>query len=523
MKEEDLSHIETTNIAGKLAKYFLVNPLTAVLAIFILILGILALQAMPREENPKIEISAGSIIIPAPGLTPKEIEKVITTPLEEKLREIKGVKHIYSVSMPNMSVVNIVYYIGQNREISNLKLYDKVMQNMHQMPKGVMNPIIKPFDIDISIPIVDIAFYKKDKILSDIKFNHYVEKLRREISGLENVSKTNLKGEHKEQYNVNIDINKLDGYHLSLGQIVKGIKAIAVNIPNVDAKTKDNQLVIMSIKNVLESIKDVQNIIVAQYNGSPIYLKDVANVTDGIEVQKKQSAEIMFKNGIQHQQVTLEVSKLAGTNAVSVSNNITAFLKNSKKELNKLGISYKITRDYGTRADIAVNELMHHILITIAIIFLVLIITLGWRESLIVTFTIPAILAITLFVAYISGQTINRITLFAFLLSLGLLVDAAIIVVENIHRHSHDHNIKHESINEMLIKATDETGGPTNIATLAIILTMIPMIFVGGMMGSFMKPIPLNVPVALIASLFVAYIFVPYLSKKLFKKDKESK
>ena len=148
-----------------------------------------------------------------------------------------------------------------------------------------------------------------------------------------------------------------------------------------------------------------------------------------------------------------------------------------------------------------------------------LIVFLGWRESLIVTFTIPAILAITLFIAYVSDQTINRITLFAFLLSLGLLVDAAIIVIENIHRHLHDDESEHQSMDELLIKATDETGGPTNVATLAIVLTMVPMIFVGGMMGSFMKPIPLNVPVALIASLFVAYIFVPYLSKKLLKKE----
>ena len=520
MKETELSKIEVKTSAGKLARYFLYNPLTAVLAIFILILGILALEVMPREENPKIEISAGSIIIPAPGLNPREIEKIITIPLEERLREIKGVKHIYSVSMPNMSIVNVVYVIGQNREISNLKLYDKVMQNMNEMPKGVMKPIIKPFDIDISIPIVDIAFYRKNKSLSDIEFSHKIEKIRREISSLDNVSKTDLKGEHKEQYNVKIDINKLDGYHLSLGQIVNGIKAIAVNIPNVNARTKDNELVVIGVKSALESVQDIQNIIVAQYNGSPIYLKDVADVSDGIEIQKKQSANIILKNGIVHNQITLEISKLAGTNAVSVANEIEKFLKDNKAELTKSDIAYRITRNYGERADIAVNELMHHIVITVAIIFIMLIIFLGWRESIIVSFTIPAILAITLFIAYISGQTINRITLFAFLLSLGLLVDAAIIVIENIHRHAHDHNIKHNSMDEMLIKATDETGGPTNIATLAIVLTMVPMIFVGGMMGSFMKPIPLNVPVALIASLFVAYSFVPYLSKKLLKESK---
>lgn len=181
-----------------------------------------------------------------------------------------------------------------------------------------------------------------------------------------------------------------------------------------------------------------------------------------------------------------------------------------------MGIQYRITRDYGKRANEAVNELVHHLIITIVIIAIMLIFFLGYKESAIVTFTVPAILAVTLFIAYLSGQTINRITLFAFLLSLGLLVDAAIIVIENIHRHLHSHG-ECEDMDAIVVKATDEIGAPTNIATLAIILTMVPMMFVGGMMGAFMKPIPLNVPVALIASLVIAYIFTPYLSKKLLK------
>jgi len=519
MTEEDLQKIETTNSAGKLAKSFLFNPLTIVLAIFILALGVVALQLMPREEDPRIDISAGSIIIPAPGLNPKEINKIITEPLEKKLREIGGVEHIYSMSMPNASVINLVYYIGENREISNVKLYDKIMQNMDEMPKNVMQPLIKPFDIDISIPIVNIAFYQKNKNISYQEFLAFVQKSQLNINALSNVSKTNLKGERKEQYNVEIDIHKLDGYHVSLGRVVEGIQSIAVRTPSVNAKTRDNKLVVMGIKDVLESIEDVKNIIIAQYMGSPLYLRDIAVVTDGIEEQKKQSAQIILKDRTIHDQITLEISKLAGTNAVEVSDEIKEYLLEHKEVMEHLGIEYKITRDYGVRADIAVDELVHHIIITIAIIFIMLIVFLGWRESLIVTFTIPAILAITLFVAYISDQTINRITLFAFLLSLGLLVDAGIIVIENIHRHLHDKNIKHNSMDELLIKATDETGGPTNVATLAIVLTIVPMVFVGGMMGSFMKPIPLNVPVALIASLFVAYIFVPYLSKKLLKDE----
>jgi multidrug efflux pump subunit AcrB len=219
-------------------------------------------------------------------------------------------------------------------------------------------------------------------------------------------------------------------------------------------------------------------------------------------------------------QITLEISKLKGTNAVFVAKDVIEKLKEYKDELEKLGVGYLVTRNYGVRANEAVNELVHHLIITIGIIAIVLIVALGWRESLIVTFTVPAILAVTLFIAFITGQTINRITLFAFLLSLGLLVDAAIIVIENIHRHMHSHDSISKDKDEIMITATDEIGAPTNIATLAIILTMVPMAFVGGMMGEFMKPIPYNVPVALFASLIIAYIFTPYLANKMLKKIK---
>ncbi len=520
MEDKELQNIKVTDWAGKLARSFLKNPLTAVLAVSLLLVGYLSLEIMPREEDPQIAISGGSIIVPAPGLSPKEVEKIIVEPLEQKLREIKGVEHIYSMSMDNVAVVNVMYYIGQNREISNLKLYDKVMQNMDIMPKNIMQPLIKPFDIDIDIPIVNIAFYQKDKNVAYTKYLQIIQNLKKEISTIDSVSKTTLKGAKKEQYSVEVDLGKLKGYHLSLGQIVQGIQSIAINLPDVKTQTVDNKLVVFGIKNAIESVEDVNNIIVAQYMGSPIYLKNVATVTSGLNIQDKKSANILLKDNDKittYEQITLSVAKLGGTNAVFVSNDIENVLKSKQDFLSQNGIAYTITRNYGERANEAVNELVHHLLITILIIAVMLVFFLGWKESLIVTFTVPAILAITLFVAYMGDQTINRITLFAFLLSLGLLVDAAIIVIENIHRHMHSHDSEHKNMDELLVKATDEIGAPTNIATFAIILTMVPMAFVGGMMGEFMKPIPLNVPIALIASLFIAYIFTPYLGKKLLK------
>ncbi len=517
------------DVAGKLAQGFLKNPLTAVLGIVLLALGWISLTTMPREEDPQIAISGGAVIVAMPGATPAEVENIVVKPLERKLREVRGIEHIYGMAMDNVGIVNVMYYIGEDREDSNLKLYDKVMQNMDKMPKGVMKPLIKPFDIDIDVPIITIAFYKKKgSLLSTAELVERIKKLQQKINAIENVAKTTLKGAHKEQYNIEVDMGKLSAYHLSMGQIMMAVQSLAVNVPDVKGRTKDGKLTIFGVANAIESVEDVKNVMVANYMGSPIYLRDVAKVEAGIDKQNFQDVGLIKRkdNKITNPfdkeipQVTLTVAKLAGTNAVFVAKDVEEMLKEHEAEFEKEGIGYIITRDYGERANEAVNELMHHLIITIAIIAIMLVFALGWRESIIVTFTVPAILAVTLFIAFITGQTINRITLFAFLLSLGLLVDAAIIVIENIHRHLHSHDADSKSMEELLVEATDEVGAPTNIATLAIIMTMVPMAFVGGMMGSFMKPIPLNVPVALFASLVVAYIFTPYLSLKLLKKPK---
>ena len=509
--------------AGKLAKGFIRNPLTALLGISLLILGYISLEVMPREENPQMVVSGSTVIVAMPGATAKEIQEVIVKPLERKLKEIKGVEHIYGSAMDNVGVVNVAFFIGEGKENSNLKVYDKIMQNKDLFPKTAMKPTILPLDIDIDIPIVSVAFFAKDKTMSPTDLFDYAKVIQHHINGLDNVAVTDLKGGHKHQYNILVDLHKLSGYNLSMGQITQAVQSVAYNVPDVKNRTKENELVMVGVKNAIESKRDIANIIVAQYMGAAIYLKDIATIEDSFDRQNFKSALISVKDSNGNfsslqEQVTLTVSKLQGTNAVIIADEVKEELEHYKLEMAKHGIGYVITRNDGERANEAVNELVFHLVISIVIIALLLTFVLGWRESLIVTFTVPAILAITLFIAYLTGQTINRITLFAFLLSLGLLVDAAIIVIENIHRHFHDPDAAERDADELMIEATDEIGPPTNIATLAIILTMVPMAFVGGMMGQFMKPIPANVPVALIASLFVAYIFTPYLAVRLLKK-----
>ena len=531
------------NIAGYLAKAFLNNPLTMIIIVSIFVLGFISLQVMPREEDPQIQVSGGSVIIAIPGATPREITNVVVKPLERRLREIKGVENIYGTAMENVGMINVQYLIGENREDSNLKLYDKVMQNMDTLPKETMLPLVKPFDIDIDIPIVTVAFYPRGPNKPDpVKLYRKIRQIQQKINALDNVSKTTLKGVKHPQFNVLVDLDKLSGYHLSLGQIVQSIQMISKNAPDIDAPTANKKIIVFGVKNAIEDIDDLKNLIVAQYMGSPIYLRNVADIEYNYDIQNFQRVLLTRRDdnvtarmhadaeGVEPEeplrftaledQITLTISKLKGTNAVHIAEKSIELLKEARNELAEYGVGFVITRNYGERANEAVNELVFHLVITIGIISLILIPFLGWRESLVVSIAVPMILATTLFVAWLSDQTINRITLFAFLLSIGLIVDDAIIVIENIHRRLHLKETQGQDLDVLICEATDEIGPSTNIATIAIILTMVPMAFVGGMMGQFMLPIPLNVPVALAVSLFVAYVFTPFLAKKLLKVER---
>lgn len=516
------------NIAGHLAKSFLSNPLTPILAAAILLLGYISLEIMPREEDPQIEVSGGSIIVALPGATPKEISNVIIKPLERRIREIKGVDNVYGMAMNNMGMINVQYLIGEDRESSNLKLYDKVMQHMDKLPKGTMSPLVKPFDIDIDIPILSVAFYKlDDHSIDTVKLYKTIRELQQSVNALDNVSKTTLKGAKRPQFNVEIDLHKLSVYHISLGQVAKAIKSISNNAPEIDVPTHSGKVIVFGVKNAIENVEDLDDLIIAEYMGSAVYLQDVAKVKYSYDIQNFATSLISYQEDNSTfrnagEQITMTISKLKGTNAVLIAEEAIEEIQRAKASLLEAGVGFIVTRNYGERANEAVNELVHHLLITIFIIALILIPFLGWRESLVVTIAVPMILAATLFIAMMTDQTINRITLFAFLLSLGLIVDDAIIVIENIHRRLHLKESEGLEFDEIIVQATDEIGPSTNIATIAIMLTMIPMGFVGGMMGQFMKPIPLNVPVALAVSLFVAYVFAPYLARKFIKFKKHT-
>lgn len=508
------------NIAGKVANSFINHPLTSVAIFFILALGYISLILMPREENPQIKVSGGAVIVAMPGATPSEIQKVIIEPLEKKIKEIKGVENIYSFAKDSVGIVQAQYYIGEDREQSNLKLYDQVMRNMDMMPKGAMPPIIKTMDIDTDIPVATIAFYakKKDGIdtISQTQLYKEVNKITRQINKIENVALVDLKGERKEQYNILIDSNKISVYNISIAQVMKQIQALSYKTPNIEGKTKNGEILLFGIKQAIESTSDIENIIISYNNGVAIYLKEIASVKRTSDIQNKKEA-ILYQRDMKGEfeeisNLTMTISKLKGANSVVINENIFEYMDSIKDKLLEKNIAYTITRDDGYTANNAVNSLVNNLLISIVIIAILLIFSLGFKEAMIVSLTVPMILSLTLFTGFLLDETINRITLFALLVSLGMLVDAAIIVIENIHRHRK--HSKHADITVISINATNEIGNATNIATIAIIMTFIPMFFVGGMMGQFMHPLPVFVPIALIMSLFVAYAFTPYLIKK---------
>ena len=510
------------NIAGKLADTFIEHPLTLMLSIFIIAMGYITLQISPREANPQIVVAGGAVIVPYPGVKASEIQKVIIEPLERRLREVEGVEDIYGIAQDNVAILNVKFFLGEERDKANFRLYNSVLRNVDVLPRGIMAPIVKTMDIDTDIAIASIAFYPKESSMPMSELYKRVSKIQTKINRIEDVAITDLIGERKEQYNIEVNLHKLTAYHLSLGQVLKAVEGLTARTPDITGRTKDNKLIIFGVNKAIRNANDIKSLIITTYGGSPIYIRDIATVSRAEEIQNMKSATLVYaQNGLGNEvpQTTISITKKRGANVVEVNRAVFAFMDSIKAELNRDKIGFIITRDDGYTANHSVNELVMHIVISVIIIGILLIVTLGYKEAFIVTLTVPMIISLTLFAGYMLGQSINKISLFALLLSLGLLVDSAIIVIENIHRHFHDHDAGNKTVKEIAIAATNEVGNPTNLATVAIIMTFLTMFLVGGTVGQYIRPIAIYAPLAMFFSLIVAYIFTPYFVNKLMNKD----
>lgn len=516
---------QKTGAAGKIAQFFIDSKLTPLFIIAAILLGIASVIALPREEEPQIIVPMIDIFVKMPGASAKEVEERVTSPMEKLLWEIPGVEYVYSTSSPGMSMAVVRFFVGQDEEKSIVRLQSKLMANYDLIPWSVSPPLIKPRYID-DVPILALTFWGEG-------FDHYT--LRRVAAEVENivkrennVSMTTLIGGERRQVQVRFDPVRLAAYDLDLEQV-----AMSVTAANQESETGTypsiKGQVLVHTGGFLETIEDVKSVVAGLHDGKPIYLRDVADVIDGPEepsqyvffgtgpvAVEKNTADHMLPKGV-FPAVTLTVSKRKGANAVAVSHRVLQRIHLATGSVIPDNIHVSVTRNYGDTAKEKSNELLFHMMIAIVSVTILIWFVLGHRESGVVAIAIPVTLALTMAVFFLYGYTLNRITLFALIFSIGILVDDAIVIVENVVRHFRLPGNRERSMVQVAIEAVDEVGNPTILATLTVISAILPMAFVGGLMGPYMRPIPVGASAAMIFSLIVAFIVTPWASMRMIK------
>jgi multidrug efflux pump subunit AcrB len=516
---------KSLNLGGRLTSYFIESKMTILIIMVTMVFGIIALFITPREENPQISVPSANIIIVYPGASAPEVEKLVSAPLERLLWKINGVEHVYSASMPGMAVVSVRFYVGQPLEHSMFKVYNQVYSNLEQTPKGVLYPLIKPVDID-EVPVMAFTLYANN--LSDYELRREAEKILGRLREVRGTSDAVIVGGNKRQITIEVDPVKLSSFGVDLAQIVQAIEAANQELPAGDIEKEGRKITIQAGQFFSEA-RDLEPLIVGVSQGNPIYLRDVAHITDG-PGERTTETRISFgpaasghhahfvgegqRPGNSYQMVTVAIAKKKGQNAVSISNDLIDKMKRIAPSELSPGVRWVVTRNDGERANDAVNELIYHLMWAIVIILVLSVVSLGWRDAGIIAVALVLTLLATLGVGLLFGQTINRITLFALILALGLLVDDSIVVVENMHRHLSMTSCPRR---DACVGAVNEISSPTIYATLAVMVSMIPMAFVTGMMGPYMAPIPFNVPVSMFISLLVAFKITPFLGNRWLK------
>jgi multidrug efflux pump subunit AcrB len=502
------------NLAGRVAAYFVDSKLTILVVLVALLAGLLAMFTTSREENPQIVVPAANIMVVKQGASPTEVEQLIVKPLEAILQGVKGVEHTYGLAMDSLGLVSVQFHVGEDKEDSLVKLYDHILSNLDRMPPGTRQPLVKPVDVD-DVPILTISLSSPE--LDDRGLRRIAVDVLEELRRVEGVSVSFVHGGRARRINVNLDLERMRAFNVTLRDIRRVLEATNVDIPAGQLVNR-NRLATVAAGGMLRDARAVSDLVVALHQHRPVYLRDVATVIDGpgeIERVTRIGYGPAWAGArppdLETNAVVIALAKRSGTNAVRVADDVLAVLDGLKGTLIPKDVAVVVTRDDGAKANDAVNTLIEHLAIAIGTVVLLLVAFLGWRAASIVTLTIPLILFITLAVGWIAGQSINRITLFALILSLGLLVDDSIVVIENIFRH-----YARAGTNRLkgAIAAVNEIGKPTNLATFTVIVAFLPMLWVTGMMGPYMGPIPFFVPVAMLTSLAIAYTVAPWAARR---------
>ncbi len=513
---DDDTPMTNLGIAGNLTRAFIKSPLTPLFLIAAFAFGLVALLTLPREEEPQISVPMVDIIVQAPGLRADDAQKLITEPLETIVKSINGVEHIYSQSMDNMVMVTARFLVGTSSDAAVLRVHDKVRANIDRIPVGIAEPQVVGRGID-DVAIVTLTFSPTTDAGGHVSANdltRIVREVRNEVAKVEDVGLTYVVGETNEIIRISPQPEKLALYGITLQQLAGKVGGANTAMPASQVRDGGRQIDVLAGE-TLSSPAEIGNLLLTARDGRPVYVRDVATIdfaTDTTEAL----VSTLRKQGETVERVpsvTLAIAKRAGSNAVVVAEAILERVEALEGRLIPDDIHVEVTRDYGETANEKANELLYHLgLATVSIIALVWL-SIGRREALVVAIVIPVTILLTLFASRLMGYTLNRVSLFALIFSIGILVDDAIVVIENIARHwgMGDNRSRRRSA----IEAVAEVGNPTIVATLTVVAALLPMLFVSGMMGPYMSPIPANASAAMIFSFFVAVMVTPWLMLKV--------
>ncbi len=501
----------SSGIAGRIARIFVNSKLTPLILIAAVLLGAGAVVLLPREEEPQIKVPMIDVIVNMAGSSAKEVEERATRPMEKLLWEIPGVEYIYSISRESESLVIVRFKVGSSPEECLVRLTEKLRSNYDRIPHGVGVPLVKPKSID-DVPILALTFHSTR--YDHLTLRRLVAEVDDAVKAVPLVAETTIIGGARRELRVLLDPVRLASRNLSAASLVPMLQQ-ANRQYRSGGLTTNNQEFVIETGAFLTSAKAVGNVVVGVFGGRPVYLREVATIVDGAE---EPSNYTFFGRGREEEPaVTLSIAKRPGANAISVSHEVMRKIETLKGTLIPRDVEVSITRDYGATAAEKSNELLRHMGIAVIGVSLLIWLTLGWRESMVVALAIPATLALTLLVFYLLGFTLNRITLFALIFSIGILVDDAIVVVENIVRHFHLRQNKGRRWSAIAIEAVSEVGNPTILATFAVIAAVLPMAFVGGLMGPYMRPIPIGASAAMGWSLAIAFVITPWASVRILR------
>jgi len=499
--------------AGRFAEAWIASKLTPLIIVSALLLGGFAVWKLPREEEPQIIVPMIDVFVQMPGASAHEVEERVTKPMEKLLWEIPGVEYIYSTSSPGMSLAIVRFYVGQDEEKSVVRLNQKLAANFDIIPPGGSRPLVKPRSID-DVPI--LALTLSSKRYGDLDLRRIAAQVDDTVKQVPDVSAVTLIGGQRREIRIVLDEGKLAAYNLAPLQVAGALGLSNRRLASGQFDT-GNREYLLETGEFLRTVEDVRNVVAGVANDKPVFVRDVAAVTDGGEEPSEYVRMAHAGSSEFLPAVTIAIAKRKGTNAVIVADNVLQRIEPLKGRVIPSDVQVDITRDYGETAAEKSNELLFHMLIAVVSVSLLIAITLGFRESLIVFIAIPVTLALTLAVFYLYGYTLNRITLFALIFSIGILVDDAIVVVENIVRHWRMPANRERPPFDVAIEAVDEVGNPTILATLTVVAAILPMAFVGGLMGPYMRPIPIGASAAMVFSLLVAFIVTPWAAVRILK------